>query len=209
MRIVAVSDLHTNLPEIPPCDLLIIAGDVCMGFGNTPAMQREWLRTFFYDWLKEVPAKNIVLTAGNHDFAFQEGIVGSLPGNVLIDKGMSFINEDEEKWHIWGSPWTRGGYWAYELSNEKALDEKWDRIPEGTDIIVTHMPPYGSGDGKGLGSMGLTDRILKIKPKLVVCGHIHPGYGEYKIGDTLVVNAALVNNSYQIVRKPVEIDLWK
>ena len=48
MRIVALSDQHGYLPEIPPCDLLIIAGDVCPDrFGpfvamHNPDQQKSW-----------------------------------------------------------------------------------------------------------------------------------------------------------------------
>src|SRR5436190_15681713 len=48
MRIVALSDQHGFLPNIPPCDLLIVAGDVCPDrFGpfmavHDPYQQKAW-----------------------------------------------------------------------------------------------------------------------------------------------------------------------
>lgn len=48
MRIVALSDQHGFLPEIPPCDLAIVAGDVCPDrFGpfmaaHDPHQQQAW-----------------------------------------------------------------------------------------------------------------------------------------------------------------------
>jgi hypothetical protein len=48
LRIVALSDMHGFLPDIPPCDLLIVAGDVCPDrFGpfmamHDPQQQQAW-----------------------------------------------------------------------------------------------------------------------------------------------------------------------
>ena len=41
----------------------------------------------------------------------------------------------------------------------------------------------------------------------MVCGHIHSGYGRYQLGATEIVNAALVDNAYEVVNIPVEITL--
>jgi Icc-related predicted phosphoesterase len=53
----------------------------------------------------------------------------------------------------------------------------------------------------------LLDTIGRVKPKLVICGHIHGGYGVYNLGDTLVYNVAHVNEAYQPVNPVVEIEL--
>ncbi len=72
MKIVAISDLHGYLPEIPPCDLLLIAGDLCPTYDHHPDWQSRWLANHFGAWLERVPAKHIVGIAGNHDFVFEQ-----------------------------------------------------------------------------------------------------------------------------------------
>ena len=54
MKIVAMSDLHGYLPEIPACDLLLIAGDICPLGNHKPAFQAEWLDTTFRRWLESL-----------------------------------------------------------------------------------------------------------------------------------------------------------
>ncbi|MHA2067516.1 MAG: metallophosphoesterase family protein, partial [Candidatus Thorarchaeota archaeon] len=49
--------------------------------------------------------------------------------------------------------------------------------------------------------------IEENQPKLVVCGHIHGGYGLGLIGNTLVVNASICNEKYQPVNRPVVLEI--
>ena len=70
--------------------------------------------------------------------------------------------------------------WAFTLERGKALREKWKKIPEGIDFLVTHGPPLGYLDdlAKG-GKAGCLDLLYEIKhrvkPKFHVFGHIHEG----------------------------------
>jgi Icc-related predicted phosphoesterase len=53
----------------------------------------------------------------------------------------------------------------------------------------------------------MTDALDRVQPRLMVCGHVHSGYGRYRLGVTEVINAALVNNAYALVNPVVEITL--
>lgn len=46
-------------------------------------------------------------------------------------------------------PWFYG--WGFNLPRGQALLEKWNLIPEGVDILITHGPPLGKRQGPPLG----------------------------------------------------------
>ena len=77
-----------------------------------------------------------------------------------------------------------------------ARSAAWRRMRDGrgVDVLLTHAPAEGVGDGTDPPHRGfacLHDAVRRMRPKLLVHGHIHP-YGnqvpDRRIGDTLVVN---------------------
>ena len=66
MKIVAISDLHGQLPTVPECDLLLIAGDICPVHNHKLFYQDIWLRSVFAAWLRQQRAKRIIGVWGNH-----------------------------------------------------------------------------------------------------------------------------------------------
>jgi Icc-related predicted phosphoesterase len=79
---------------------------------------------------------------------------------------------------------------------------------------VSHQPPLGYGDalpgrdgreGEHIGSAELLECIDRIRPKAVVCGHIHSGYGCYRRGGTAIYNVAVADEQYRLVHGATEI----
>ena len=201
MKICAMSDTHGYLPkEIPECDALLIAGDFCV---RMPVYyQLQWLRFEFRSWLQELEVP-VFACAGNHDWPFFEYAddVPKLPWTYLEDSGTEF-----KGFKIYGTPWQRIFYdWAFNLT-EYQLNEKWNMIPEDTDILICHSPPKFFGDltkrGSHEGSQTLLERIVEIKPQLVVFGHIHLGHGEWTHNGVKMANVAMVNEGYKVVHDP-------
>lgn len=214
MKITVISDLHGHLIDIEPTDLLLIAGDI-VGSSNVDS-QAKWLRTEFGNWLDKIPAKEVVGISGNHDRIFQDKpyLVPKLRWTYLQDHGTKLFGLK-----IWGTPHQKTFHnWAFNLE-EPELAEKFNLIPEGTDVVVAHSPPYGIGDAarkdepgipyhlrelEHVGSPSLSERILKVNPKLFVWGHIHEARGIYKVGESCVgVNASIVDHQYKPVNKPI------
>lgn len=67
---------------------------------------------------------------------------------------------------------------------------------KGVDIVVTHTPPKGIGDGEDYAHRGfqaLVDLIEKYQPKYLLHGHVHTNYGDDIVrekthGETKVIN---------------------
>ncbi len=230
MRIAALSDQHGYLPEIPRCDLLIIAGDICPDrFGSflamhDPGQQKAWFNRKVRPWLAKAPATHKILTWGNHDWCGQACSFSrdSPPDasttelEILVDEATRIPTSDGgSSVTIWATPWSNQFMnWAF-MKEPSELADVYAAIPGGIDILVSHQPPFGYGDryaddssGKvqHLGSRELLAAIDHVKPKLVICGHIHDGHGRYQYGGIPIYNVSVVDEQYRLVHPPTEID---
>lgn len=210
--IICISDLHGKLPKaIPACDVLVIAGDICPSFHGSInlniELQMRWLRWDFTEWLKKQPVGRTVACWGNHDWiGYREpALAADMPWDMLTDQAVTI-----DGLKFYGSPWSLPFFdWAF-MRTEEELAAKYAAIPDDTDVLISHGPPYGYGDlaiEKGnvvsVGSPALTARINEIKPVLTVFGHIHGGAGAYWAGDKqLLINASLLNENYEMVNTP-------
>jgi Icc-related predicted phosphoesterase len=210
MKICAISDTHGQHRKlnIPECDILIHAGDL--------TWKGEYSIIKDYDlWTKEMQEKNIIkhsiLIAGNHDFSFEK--YPSLASSYLeFTKYLQDSSIVVDGIKIYGSPWTPRFYdWAFNADRGEHIKQKWDKIDQSADILVTHGPPFGYGDTTSRGPAGceeLLSAIKKIKPKFHICGHMHQGSGVYKTDfGTTIINAALLDDSYTLTKSPTIFEI--
>jgi len=184
LKIVHMSDTHGKFYDVPYGDVLIHSGD----FTNHGI--RDGLEDLeaFVSYFKALPHQYKILVPGNHELDLDKipirdlrHLLGCTPGSnifVLVDEYIII-----EGIKIYGSPWTQCTMaWPAKSIEQRA--ERWQHIPENTDILVTHMPPYKIFDlawqPDGFfhwGCHALLERLSQITPALHCFGHVHDEVG--------------------------------
>lgn len=209
--------------------MIIFSGDCTMNGHYKQAIE-------FMQWFNDLPVKYKVMIAGNHDFYFdhsyyprtERGIyrfgdykpvekerilntVATFPNIIYLDDSDVTI----EGIKIWGSaisPWFHD--WAFNRHRGEEIKKHWDLIPNDTDILVTHGPPYkildevlprfaANNDEPNVGCKDLINAIKRVKPKIVAFGHIHEQWGEDTIDDITYINASSLDAGYNPINPPI------
>lgn len=206
MRIVAVADTHLRherlaIPYGGPDDVLVHAGDLCQ-HGTLEELARA------ADFLGSLPHRTKIVVAGNHDTCLQRQ--PDEARELLQRNGLVYLEDDAvtvDGVRFYGSPWQPVfRVWAFGARRGAELAEKWARIPEGVDVLVTHGPPFGFGDRVRRGKLGakhlgghpdreihvgcvdLRRRLGRVRPKLHLFGHIHQDPGHWAHDGSLLAN---------------------
>jgi len=210
MRFVCTSDTHGmhDRRAIPPGDVFLFAGDMLGG------LDFEGVRSFA-EFLSALPHRHKVVIAGNHDFPFERR---PEEARAALSGCCAYLQDSEvaiEGVRVYGSPWQPWFFdWAFNLERGERIRGKWDLIPEGIDILLTHGPAAGHGDavdrgknaGQRVGCADLLDALRRVRPKVHVFGHIHEGYGETREGDIRCLNVSMCDVEYRPVNDPVVFD---
>lgn len=209
--IVCISDTHGKhheLTDVPNGDIIIHSGDIS-SLGRVSEVIR------FLDWFGKLPHQYKIFCAGNHDFLFQNqpmyaNALVKEYGNIIYLENSS-VTIDNIK--IYGSPITPTFYsWAFMSDRGKDIKKYWDAIPDDTDILITHGPPYGILDKTKMtedhvGCEELLKKVEEVKPLIHVFGHIHSASGIHKTEHTTFINASVLNDQYHIKYQPTIITI--
>lgn len=230
MRVCAFSDGHGYLPEIEPCDIVCIAGDIVpLNIQLNSRKSKQWFNTEFTNWVNKLPCDKVYMVAGNHDFYLERHSITRIleedPTNgkciYLCNEGVTYLDNDGNSWNIYGSPLThKFGNWAFMLEDE-GLTKEYQNIPDNIDILISHdtpsyknlglLPPSRwSNEPVEAGNKPLTKAIEIKQPRYVFCGHLHKCYNKSaSLDKTTIINVSLLDNRYRLTYQPTYITIEK
>lgn len=227
MKVVCISDSHNRHEsiELPFGEVLIHCGDATMN-GKLHEL------TSFIEWMGAQPHTVKLFVPGNHDFdveknvglykriCYEHGVL------MLIDGAYTLTRKDDMPLKFYGTPWVPNlAGWAF-YQDHLGLISKFAKIPDDTNVLITHGPPEGvldvgpAGNAYHIGSSELRDRVRELGDLRLHCfGHIHHGYGrlDHPGGHTwaplnnkpplISVNAAICTEEYEATNKPIVVEI--
>jgi Icc-related predicted phosphoesterase len=187
MKFLAFVDLHEDkkalkklleLSAKPEVDFIICAGDLTQFSRNIRFILRQFNEL----------GKKIYLIPGNHesDTLFEE-ILPDYQNFVDINNKAIQIGD----YVLLG--YGGGGFSSQDADFRRIARDWYSKYKDKKIILVIHGPPYGTKtdflEGHYVGNKDYRAFIERIKPKLVICGHIHETAGMIdKIEETQVIN---------------------
>lgn len=190
MKLLLFSDLHTDVEAARQLVRMARDVDVVIGAGDFGNVRKNVAACIHV--LREIICPSI-LVAGNNESTDELRAACRAWSSATVLQGSSSTVKGRTFFGIGGGiPVTPFGSWSYDFTEEQAAKLLAD-CPKQC-VLVTHSPPKGAVDvssrGDSLGSVSVRDAVLRTKPALVVCGHIHGCGGKSEVLNGVpVVNA--------------------
>jgi uncharacterized protein len=197
VKLLAFSDLHTDLRQAEELVERSAAADVVIGVGDFASVHAGLEDTL--DALRGIE-RPVILVPGNNETegALREACRDWESATVLHGEGaeiagLAFFGLGAG---VPVTPWE----WSFDLTEQEAA-RMLKPCPEGC-VLAAHSPPRGHVDlsrGEHLGSESILRAIEAKRPRLALCGHIHEQWGqESRIGSTRVVNLGPTGTSLDL-----------
>ena len=171
------------------------------------------LKAAYLSFIVTMARAPVMYVHGNHDTGYAvtepEGC-DSIDGQIVEYRGLRILG-------LGGCLWYRPGDHQY---SEKEMRRRIRKLRwqiakyGGVDIVVTHAPPRGVGDGEDRAHQGFEcflELMDTYRPRYLLHGHVHLSYGrdrtrEREYQDTKVIN---VCEKYVLEIPNEEIGTWK
>ncbi|CAL2042801.1 unnamed protein product [Caenorhabditis brenneri] len=213
LKVVCISDTHEQLHNVtvPDGDVLIHAGDFTNN-GNRDELIK------FNEEMTRFPHKYKLVVAGNHELGFdhdedQNDRLDADKGNGTEDgyellTNVTYLQDKAvviDGIKFFGSSYHPLRGFPFYRTRATELKRCWEKVPNDTDVLITHTPPLGYLDQFGderWGCKDLLEKVEQVKPAYHIFGHVHERHGCQSNGDTYFINAAQCNKGNVIQTRP-------
>lgn len=197
MKILHLSDTHgchRQLIDLPEADIVVHSGDFCMVGSETEAID-------FLNWFCDLPYAQKIFICGNHDDCLYGAHIDGLDSNVhyLCNTGVE-INGVK----FYGVPMFMGDCVTERQSRNIS------NIPGDTDVLITHTPAYGIldyDDSINYGDKQLLTKVMELRPKLHLFGHIHRQHSIISKDGITFSNGAIMSDDYTNLQSPFILEI--
>jgi len=218
MKLVLISDTHGQHTR-----LALPAGDTLIHAGDWSRAGKEIDTIIFLKWFQSQPHRNKIFIAGNHDWfpekhpaEFKDLLAIHAPDCIYLEDSPVIV----DGYSIYGSPGSPFfNNWAFNYYRGSQIRAHWDKIPDGTEILLTHGPVSGILDqvkmvgspnrGQHVGCQDLKEAVDKRLTRLIchISGHIHEEYGMQEENGVKYFNCSVLNEHYQLANEPHVVDI--